>query len=45
MSNQPAPPVSLDRIPESVLLRWMMKAALLGLFVGTAVGIAALRAG
>lgn len=45
MPNQPAPPVSLDRIPGSVLLRWMSKAALLGLFVGTVAGIVALRAG
>lgn len=45
MPTPPAPPASLDRVPESVLLRWMMKAALFGLFIGTAVGIAALRAG
>jgi hypothetical protein len=44
MPNQPAP-ASLHRSPESVLLRWMAKAALLGLFIGTAAGMVALRAG
>ncbi|HEX6039454.1 hypothetical protein [Longimicrobium sp.] len=45
MSIPPGPADSFDGIPVSVLHRWMMKAALLGLFVGTAAGIAALRAG
>jgi hypothetical protein len=38
-------PVSRAEIPESVVLRWMMKAAVFGLFVGAWVAVAALRAG
>jgi hypothetical protein len=45
MQSQTAPAESFDGIPRSVLLRWMMKAALLGLFIGAWAGIVALRAG
>lgn len=44
MQNEPAPAESFQ-IPESVLFRWVMKAAVFGLFVGVAAGIVALRAG
>jgi hypothetical protein len=43
MQSEPVPSDSFDQIPGSVLLRWMMKAALFGLFVGVAVGIAVLQ--
>jgi hypothetical protein len=42
MQSQPNADSSLNDIPVSTLRRWMMKAALLGLFVGVAAGIAAL---
>jgi hypothetical protein len=45
MPNEPAPTDSLKDIPGSVVLRWMMKAAAFGLFLGVAAGIVALRAG
>ncbi|HEX6909821.1 MAG TPA: hypothetical protein VF142_05490 [Longimicrobium sp.] len=45
MRNEQAPTGSLNDIPRSVLFRWMMKAAVLGLFLGVAAGIAALQAG
>jgi hypothetical protein len=36
---------SSEGIPQSVVLRWVMKAALFGLLVGAWAGFAALRAG
>lgn len=42
--NPPAPVPPLDRV-DPPLLRWTMRAVLLGLLVGVAAGIAALRAG
>lgn len=45
MSSQAAPIDSPEGISASVVVRWMTKAALFGLFVGVWVGMAALRAG
>jgi hypothetical protein len=42
MQSQPNADQSLNDIPAATVHRWMMKAALLGLFVGVAAGIAAL---
>lgn len=42
MTNEQTRTESLNDIPESVVFRWAMKAAVFGLFVGVAAGIAAL---